>query len=506
MIEPATASGAPSSLTPSAAAALGAALRDARYTSAGLRGALGPAGYAALGRGDRISTLRALRDDPALATAVDAFVFGRRVVADDLAPAVGDVTGLVDAGVLVGSCGRVRATLDIRPIPDDTPRSMDGTDPGLAVADRNDDGETAADHVLGVGRASLSLLRAMPSAFAAGSRVLDIGTGCGVAALTALRRGAGSVVATDVTERAVQMAALTFAVNDVSAEAELRRGPWYGPVAGETFDHIVTNPPFVVGPPSVTHTYRDSGLDLDGATALMVRDARTHLAVGGGATMLGSWIITGDGDWPARVASWLPDHGVDAWIVQLDAADPAHYVHTWVADGGATGQAADELAEHWLDHLAAADVAGVGFGFIFLRATDAPSDVVAEDLPPMQPGDEPLGDAAQRYLDRVAWLREHDVLTQRLRLADAAVLERLATPAADGWRPLTTRIHHTATPRFHHEIDDTGSALLAGLHSADLPAGAVVDLLADLTGETIDPDAAVALLAGLVRHGLLLPA
>ena len=50
---------------------------------------------------------------------------------------------------------------------------------------------------------------------------------------------------------------------------------------------------------------------------------------------IASWVHVEDEDWRARVASWLPAHGVDAWIVQRDVADPALYVGTWLQDGDA---------------------------------------------------------------------------------------------------------------------------------------------------------------------------
>ena len=43
---------------------------------------------------------------------------------------------------------------------------------------------------------------------------------------------------------------------------DLRHGDLLEPVRGETFDLVVSNPPFVIGAPAdgTRHTYRDSGL------------------------------------------------------------------------------------------------------------------------------------------------------------------------------------------------------------------------------------------------------
>src|SRR5690606_21123255 len=121
------------------------------------------------------------------------------------------------------------------------------------------------DHVLGVGHASLSLLRATPTA-PVGS-VLDLGTGCGVQAIHAAGY-ARSVTATDINPRALWLAEATAALNEL--DVELLPGSWFEPVAGRTFDQVVANPPFVVGPARIEHTYRDSGLALDGASELVL--------------------------------------------------------------------------------------------------------------------------------------------------------------------------------------------------------------------------------------------
>ena len=81
-------------------------------------------------------------------------------------------------------------------------------------------------------------------------RTLDVGTGCGVQALHASRHS-GTVVGTDVSRRALQLAGLTAALSEV--EIDLREGDLLEPVAGETFDLVVSNPPFVIGAPRVAH-------------------------------------------------------------------------------------------------------------------------------------------------------------------------------------------------------------------------------------------------------------
>lgn len=117
---------------------------------------------------------------------------------------------------------------------------------------------------------------------------LDLGAGSGVQALAQLGC-ASQVTLTDVHPRALDMAEATLAAAGALPQAELLERSWFEPVAGRTFDRIVANPPFVVGPPDIGHVYRDSGLDLDGATQLVVATAPEHLTEGGVAQLLGAW-------------------------------------------------------------------------------------------------------------------------------------------------------------------------------------------------------------------------
>ena len=104
---------------------------------------------------------------------------------------------------------------------------------------------TRPDYVLGVSPASTSL--AQMTMRTPVDSALDLGTGCGVQSLH-LARHARRVVATDVNPRALQLSRLTAALNQV--EVDIRDGSLYEPVAGERFDLVVTNPPYVMSPPT----------------------------------------------------------------------------------------------------------------------------------------------------------------------------------------------------------------------------------------------------------------
>ncbi|HEY0553050.1 MAG TPA: methyltransferase [Thermoanaerobaculia bacterium] len=80
-------------------------------------------------------------------------------------------------------------------------------------------------------------------------RVLDLGTGSGVGALFAARRGF-RVVAVDVNPEAVRCARINALLHHLEARIEARQGDLFTPVAGECFDLVLFNPPFFFGEPA----------------------------------------------------------------------------------------------------------------------------------------------------------------------------------------------------------------------------------------------------------------
>jgi HemK-related putative methylase len=86
------------------------------------------------------------------------------------------------------------------------------------------------------------------STVSADTAVLDMGTGSGVCAIFAARH-ARRVVAVDINPAAVRCAAINAQINQVEHRIEVRQGDLFGPVAGERFDLVLFNPPFLRGVP-----------------------------------------------------------------------------------------------------------------------------------------------------------------------------------------------------------------------------------------------------------------
>lgn len=468
------------------------AFLTAGYTADGVVGVLGAQAHAALGRGEPEPARRATRDAGALGTLIRLFLLGDAEPEPAIRAALGPA-GLDEAVAATVVTADGRAGLDIRPYEDSW----------WVVADLDSDlrgGAVPADHVLGVGHASINLARA--TARRPVGTLLDLGTGCGVQALHASTH-ARTITATDVSARALALARATFHLNEM--DVELARGEWFDPVRGRRFDQVVCNPPFVVGPARVDYTYRDSGLAGDDASAMIVRQLPTYLAEGGVGQLLASWLHRKGEDWTDRVRSWLPG-GVDAWFVQRDIADPALYVGTWLRDAGIDPRSPEGQTKTgaWLDWFATNKVEGVGFGYVTLRRTDTKNtEIVCEDL--RHAYDDPLGPEATRWLDNVAWLRANDktLLKTRFTIPETVVLEEVSSSSEDGWAPVVRRLHRMDGPGWQHEVDEPTAKLLAGCQGA-LPLEDLLALLEYAYGD-LDTNAALPMIRNLVRHGMLVP-
>jgi release factor glutamine methyltransferase len=78
---------------------------------------------------------------------------------------------------------------------------------------------------------------------AVGARVLEVFAGSGAIAIAAAREGAREVTVVDVSRRALVTSWVNARRNGV--RVRVRRGDLFAPVAGERFDLILANPPYV---------------------------------------------------------------------------------------------------------------------------------------------------------------------------------------------------------------------------------------------------------------------
>jgi len=183
---------------------------------------------------------------------------------------------------------------------------------------------------------------------------LDLGTGCGLLALT-MARHAEWVVATDVNPRALEFGRRSARLSAI-ANVEWREGDWYAPVRGERFELIACNPPYVISP-ETRLLFRDGSE----GTAGVVRAAAEHLAAGGLAEFLINWVHEPE-DWVAPLRDWIPS-GCDALVVHHATLRPRQYAETWVPPGPDH----DARVERWLEWYREGDIEAIGAAFLLLR-------------------------------------------------------------------------------------------------------------------------------------------
>ncbi|ALN59225.1 N5-glutamine methyltransferase [Lysobacter enzymogenes] len=130
------------------------------------------------------------------------------------------------------------------------------------------------------------------------SRVADLGTGSGAIALAlALERPQAQVLAVDLSEQALAVARANAAELGL-ANVAFRHGDWFAPLAGERFDLIASNPPYIeaADPHLAQGDLRfepadalASGADGLDAIRIIARDAPAHLRRGGWLLIEHGW-------------------------------------------------------------------------------------------------------------------------------------------------------------------------------------------------------------------------
>ncbi|WP_433228802.1 DUF7059 domain-containing protein [Actinomadura formosensis] len=445
-------------------------LVGAGYTVGGVRELLGPVAGGALARDEIVPALRATRGGSPVEALTRLFwlqvpVPAAAIAADDL----------VAAGLAEMSGGELRALLRVEPL-----EAVDGDGhAGYAVSDlkvRPGAGHVpAADHVVGVGGASGNLARLVVHKPV--DNVLDLGTGSGVQAVhLAGRNPAAGITTTDVNPRALELAAMSFALSGV-AGAELLEGSLLEPVRGRRFDLIVSNPPFVVAPSvGPRFTYRESGMAGDEFCRRLVAEAPEHLAEGGYCQLLANWLHVEGIPWEERVGAWVD--GCDAWIVQRDVQDPAEYAELWLRDSCEAGTPEYRARyEAWLDHFERHGVTGIGFGWITLRRSERPA-VRIEEL--RHAVEQPVGRYAGEVLDGLRRGAEFSTTCgQVLAAAPGLVQEQLGPPGAEDPERIVLR----QTGRLRRAAGvGTVEAALAGVCDGTLPLDPLLDAIAQLTG------------------------
>jgi methylase of polypeptide subunit release factors len=336
--------------SPALISRFGDALRQAGYSEAGLRQAVGTA--SSLTHDPRAIEVarRRLQSGTALHTFIKLFCLGIPVPADELIEAGGGSTvdDLVRIAVVSQHGDRTNPLI-----------AIDAAHDLVIAHDPARRGEAlAADHVIGLGPAPRTL--AALTVRSPAERVLDLGTGSGIQALLALQHS-DQVVASDINPRALAFTHFNAALNRLAVPIT-RQGDLFQPLAGERFDLIVANPPYVLSP-DFSLRFRDGGMTGDELSHTVVREAADHLNDGAFASMLVSWAHQEDDAWAEPLTDWARGLGCDAFLLRFRAYDPLTYASLWIKEEAEFAATLDR----WLAYYRRLGIRAISSGAIILR-------------------------------------------------------------------------------------------------------------------------------------------
>lgn len=384
---------------------LGEVLRRTEYTTDGFRRALGAA-HARPGPVHLPVYLRRMPPDEPLTTLLKLFFLGTHVPVEDAAAALAplELGRLERMNVLRGSAFGVEATLEIGPV--------DGL---LIASDPDEIAGGRPDHTTGISGAALTL--ASVTIRRPVERALDIGTGSGTQALL-LALHAGAVVGTDINRRALAYAAFNALLNGIE-NLTLREGSLFEPVAGETFDLVVSNPPYVISP-DTDFLFRDSDLPGDSISGTVVGTAPRHLREGGFAEVLVNWIVPEGEHWSNPLRRWVEGSGCDALLLRNSNWDGLDYASDWNTTLRGDPDAFSAALDRWLDHFRRLNISALAGGLVVLRKRSGTNWVL--ELDPSTARVEPSGDQILRLFEAQDFVRSR---------TDAALLGERFTCSPD---------------------------------------------------------------------------
>ncbi len=431
-------------------------------------------------------------DETALASLIRIFVLLASESVETADSVLGPLgaAGLERLGLATRRDGRIVAT--VRLIPHDE----------FAVASDLFESEAGSAHVPGVQRPSNTLANLTVRRPVA--RALDVGTGNGIQALLAARH-AQEVVATDLNERALRFARFNLALNGAE-NVELRQGSFLEPVAGERFDLVVANPPYVISPES-SFAFRDSGLGRDLVSEQLVRGLPALLEEGGLATVMVSWVQDGD-DPVARPRTWLAGAGCDALILHTGTDDALSAAAGWNRTAASPEERAEKI-DRWLEYYRREGIAAISYGAIVLRrrsgtanwlySTELPRRHFAQASPALE-----RMLAAQDFLETAP--ADELLLEHRFRIADDVTLEQELAQEEGRWALRQAELRLEGGLGFTAGLDASATRVVSGLQPAQ-PLRAALEEAADALevdrGEFLP--AGAALLRRMVTLGFAVP-
>ena len=359
------------------------------------------------------------------------------------------------------------------------------------------------DFVLGIGPSSILLASLAPPST---GRTLELACGVGWLAGTLAANGR-PVVATDLNPRALELGHFSALLNGVGG-VDYRHGDGFSPVAGETFDLIVSNPPYVQSPGG-NMIFKEAKTD-DSICARLLRQLPAHLAPGGIAVMLINWTHAADEDWSEPPLSWVAPEGMRRWVFQTECSSPADYAWTWISRDARFRheQAAAAEMRRWLAHYHDKGIKRISGGFIILQKCPPGGEWTRTESRALDTIGRTAGHDVLRVLDNETWLATHPpLLDSGYTVPEGVRAEARMSLDANGWTRETIRLTSPGRLSYDGQIDENLLRLLALVREGKTPS-AMVEEIRSRPGFAAIPDLperVAALVRELVSHGVLVP-
>lgn len=429
-------------------------------------------------------------------TLIRLFTLGDAIDGHLALKVLGDsIHGLLEIGFLETLQGNVRSHYQLCPIGD----SWIACDfPGFQRPE-------GPDHVMGIGPSSQLLASLTPLGIE--GRTLELACGIGWLSQELLNSGI-SVVSSDLNPRALDLGRFTAKLRGIKSP-DFRLGDGFSTVAGETFDLIVANPPYVQSPGGSV-IYREAQVG-DPICARLLRDAPQFLNLDGIAVVLINWTHHGDDDWSDAPLSWVPEQGTRRWLFQTECSSPADYAWKWISNDALfmDEQAACDEIERWLTHYREIGAKRISAGFMILQKCTPGGEWTRSDSRAANKIDSDAGRDLLRVLDNETWLaRDPELLTTRFVIPEGLHAEVSMKLASHGWNRETIRLTSPCRLSYDGQIDENLLRLIAIINEGKTPLAMLEEIQGAPQFAAIDdlPQRISELVRELVRHGILVPA
>jgi hypothetical protein len=412
----------------------------------------------------------------------------------DLVPA-SVVTPMLETGMLVCDGGRLTPTVMLTPCEG----FLFAADPARTL-----ESPEASGMVLWP-NPSTRLLQMFTLRRPAGA-TLDLGTGCGILAILASRHSR-QVVATDLNPRATEFARFNVWLNGVK-NVDCLTGDTFEPVQGQTFDLIVSNPPFFVTP-STDQIYCENSLELDDYCRDLIRAAPHYLNEGGFLQITLEWVEVRGQSWRDRLTEWLTDTGCDAWVLRSFKRSGAAYASERIGRMMPYSPlTANQRFDEWMAYYRDRGVEEVQGGILAMRRRSGKNWIRLEDVTSLDPA-QPFGESVVELFGNQDKL-ETDVSVDQMmawkpRLPPDAHLDQQLRLEAGEWKPASMQLRRPGGLSSSLALDSQVAGFLAGCDGSRT----LCDLAQDLAAAVkIAPDQVLrqccAIMRKLVERRLVL--